>query len=74
MKGAVLSLGSKSSKMTVEAMKKYFDVVEDVNLKSIEVMLGRKGMSIVPRRVMDISVARVFLGKKQPYKQRPARV
>lgn len=47
MKGAVLSLGSKSSKMTVEAMKKYFDEVEDVNLKSVEVMLSRKGMSIL---------------------------
>jgi len=45
MKAALMSLGSKSSKMTLEAMKKYFDEVDDINLKKMEVMLGRKEIS-----------------------------
>jgi len=40
MKAALISLGSKSSKWTVDAMRKYFDAVDDVNLKDIEVNLG----------------------------------
>jgi len=36
-----MSLGSKSSEMTLEAMRKYFDVVDDVNLKDLEVTLGK---------------------------------
>lgn len=40
MKAALISLGSKSSKWTVDAMRKYFDVVDDINLKDIEVNLG----------------------------------
>ncbi|MFC1800865.1 RimK family alpha-L-glutamate ligase [Nanoarchaeota archaeon] len=43
MKAALISLGSKSSEWTVEAMKKYFDEVENVNLKNIEVNLGEEG-------------------------------
>ena len=47
MKAAIFSLESKSSKMTLEAMKKYFDEVESVNIRNVEVMLGRKEISIL---------------------------
>jgi ribosomal protein S6--L-glutamate ligase len=43
MKGAVISLGSVSSKWAAEAMGKYFDSVEMINLKEIEVKLGKEG-------------------------------
>lgn len=42
MKAAVISLGSKSSQMVVEAMKKYFDQVDMIQLKEIEVHLGKE--------------------------------
>ncbi len=42
MKAAVISLGSKSSKWIVKAMKKYFDEVDEIYLKDIEVNLGEK--------------------------------
>ncbi len=37
MKAALISQGSVSSKWTLEAMKKYFKEVDDINLKDIEV-------------------------------------
>ena len=40
MKAALISLGSKSSKWTIEAMAKYFDTVDDVNVRNIEVNLS----------------------------------
>lgn len=43
MKAAIISLGSKSSVMTHDAMQKYFDVVDMINLKEVEVILGRDG-------------------------------
>lgn len=43
MKAAIISLGSKSSEMVAEAMKKYFSEVEMLNLKEIEVRLGKEG-------------------------------
>ena len=43
MKSAVISLESTSSKMVAEAMKKYFDQVDMIHLKSIEVDLGKEG-------------------------------
>jgi len=42
-----MSMGSKSSQMTLEAMKKYFSVVDDINIKNMEVMLGSKELSIL---------------------------
>ena len=42
MKAALLSLGSKSSLMTGEAMKKYFDQVDLLELKRIEIRLGKE--------------------------------
>lgn len=43
MKAAIISQGSKSSKWTAEAMKKYFKEVDLVNIKDIEVNLGGEG-------------------------------
>ncbi|MEK6969936.1 MAG: RimK family alpha-L-glutamate ligase [Nanoarchaeota archaeon] len=43
MKAAVISLGSKSSVMTAETMKRYFDQVDLISLKNIEVSLGKEG-------------------------------
>ena len=40
MNAALISLGSESSKWTIEAMEKYFDSVDNVNLKNIEVNLS----------------------------------
>ena len=40
MKAALVSLGSRSSIWTIEAMKKYFDMVDDIDLRHIEVNLG----------------------------------
>ncbi len=42
-KGAIVSLGSKSSLMTAEAMGKYFAEVDMIQLKDIEVSLGKEG-------------------------------
>ncbi len=42
MKGAIISLGSVSSQMVADAMKKYFDEVDMINLKYIEVRLGKE--------------------------------
>lgn len=41
-KAAVISLGSKSSLMVGEALKKYFDEVEMIPLKELEVNLGKE--------------------------------
>ena len=40
MKSAVMSLGSKSSLMVIEAMKTYFDSVDNIDLRDVEVNLG----------------------------------
>lgn len=47
MKAAIISLGSESSKMTAEAMKKYFKRVDLVSLKDIEVNLGEKESAVL---------------------------
>lgn len=47
LKAAVISLGSKSSKMLIKAMKSYFKVVDNLNLKDIEVTLTSKGIGIL---------------------------
>lgn len=46
MKGAVISLGSKSSQWIAEAMGKHFDEVDAVQLKDLYVELTSKGTSI----------------------------
>src|SRR3989338_3165448 len=40
MKAALISLGSKSSKMLLRALKKYFSSVDDIDVREIEVSLG----------------------------------
>jgi len=47
MKFAVISLGSKSSLMVIEALKKYSPDVDDIHLKDIEVSLSSKGLSVL---------------------------
>ena len=47
MKAALISLGSKSSKWTLEAMRKYFAQVDDIDLRSIEVNLSSKNPEIL---------------------------
>lgn len=47
MKAAVISLGSKSSKWTVKALKNYIRTVDDLNIKDIEVTLSSKGLEIL---------------------------
>lgn len=42
IKAGLISLGSVSSTMTAEAMKKYFDQVDMIDLRNIEVHLGKK--------------------------------
>lgn len=41
IKAALISLGSKSSQWTFEAMERYFDEVDNINLKHIEIGLER---------------------------------
>ena len=41
MRAAIISLGSVSSQMTAKAMEKYFESVEMINLKEVEVILGK---------------------------------
>lgn len=43
MKAAIISLGSVSSQMTAEAMRKYFDSVDMIQLRDIEVNFGKEG-------------------------------
>jgi len=42
-----MSMGSKSSQMTLQAMQKYFDIVDNIDIKNMEVMFGRKELSIL---------------------------
>ena len=42
MKAAIISLGSKSSLMVAEAMRKYFTQVDVIQLRDIEVNLGNE--------------------------------
>lgn len=44
LKAAIISLGSESSKMTAEAMKEYFDEVDMINIREIEITLGADGV------------------------------
>lgn len=47
MRAALISQGSVSSQWTLEALKKYFDEVDDVNLKEIEINIGSKKESVI---------------------------
>lgn len=47
MKAALISLRSKSSEMTVEAMRNYFDDVDDLDIRKLEVNLGVKKLELL---------------------------
>ena len=47
MKAALISLGSKSSLMTIEEMKKYFELVDNISLKELEVNLGKGELEVL---------------------------
>ncbi len=47
MRAAVVSLGSTSSQWTVEAMRKYFDEVDSINIKYIETSFSGKKAKIL---------------------------
>ncbi len=47
MKAALISLGSTSSKWTAEAMRKYFDEVVEIDIRHIEVNIGRDGNKVL---------------------------
>ncbi|UCH12713.1 MAG: RimK family alpha-L-glutamate ligase [Candidatus Omnitrophota bacterium] len=47
MKGAIISLRSKSSLMVVKEMEKYFKTVDDIDLKNIEVNLGSASLEVL---------------------------
>jgi len=49
MKAALISLESESSKWTVEAMSKYFDKVDSINVKEIEVRAAKNDIKIFYR-------------------------
>ncbi len=47
MKAALISMGSKSSEMVAQAMKKYFGVADSIELREIEITLGNKKPTIL---------------------------
>jgi len=47
VKAAIISLGSVSSKWTAEAMRKYFDTVDEINIKDIEINVSGKTSQIL---------------------------
>ncbi len=54
MKAAIFSLGSKSSEMVALAMQKYFQKVDHISLKDIQVVLGKEsGIYIQDKKIED---------------------
>jgi ribosomal protein S6--L-glutamate ligase len=47
LKAAVISLGSVSSKWTADAMRKYFNEVDEIDLRTIEVRIGVKEDAVI---------------------------
>ena len=47
MKAAVISLGSVSSQMLIDAMENYFDQVDNINIKDVEVRLGKDQFAVL---------------------------
>ena len=47
MRGAIISMGSLSSKWTVKTMKNYFESVDHISIKSIEVKIGEKKYEVL---------------------------
>ena len=53
MNAAIISLGSVSSEWTTKSMEKYFDDVDALNLKKIEVRLGAEGGVLYSGRPLE---------------------
>ncbi|MBU1199105.1 MAG: RimK family alpha-L-glutamate ligase [Nanoarchaeota archaeon] len=47
LKAAIISLGSESSEWTVEAMRKYFSEVDDLDIRQIEINISGKSAEIL---------------------------
>lgn len=47
LKAAIISLGSVSSKWTVKALKNYFRIVDDLNIKDMDVTIGAKDPQVL---------------------------
>ncbi len=47
MKAAIISLGSISSRWTADALKKYFDEVDQIDIQELEVSLGEKKAEVL---------------------------
>ena len=47
MRAALISLGSVSSQWTIKEMQNYFDKVDDINLKQIEVHTSKQGLQVL---------------------------
>lgn len=47
MKAAIISLGSISSKWTIDALKKHFDQVDQIDIQELEVSLGQKEAQVL---------------------------
>ena len=47
MKAALVSLGSKSSLMILSEMQKYFESVDNIELRDLEVNLGNGRLSVL---------------------------
>ncbi|MFW5852687.1 MAG: ATP-grasp domain-containing protein [Nanoarchaeota archaeon] len=54
MKAAVISMGSKSSQWTVEELKKFFDEVDEIDIKDIEISIGDDDMVLYQGKGMDL--------------------
>lgn len=46
-RAAVISLGSKSSQMTIDAMKQYFESVDNLNIKQLEVNISGRDAAVL---------------------------
>ena len=53
MRAALISLGSESSDMTTESMKKYFDIVDDIEIRNIEVNLTGESIVLYNGKPLD---------------------
>jgi ribosomal protein S6--L-glutamate ligase len=51
MRVAIISLGSKSSRWTAEALRKYFEQVDEISLKDIEINFSGKNSEVLYRGV-----------------------
>lgn len=53
MRAAIISLGSTSSTWTAESMRKYFDSVDEINIKEVEVNIGGKEKILIKGKPIE---------------------